>query len=62
MNDYMFFNTLRLHQSVKCLGWCQFCRNRLNRGRDSLCEFQYYASLACKCLFTPLFEIFLGKP
>ena len=31
-----------------------------NRTADEICEFQCYASLAWKCLFTPLFGVFGG--
>jgi len=37
---------------------CQMSSKSLER-RPRICEFQYYASLAWKCLFTPLFG-FLG--
>ena len=37
---------------------CQMSSKSLER-RPRMCEFQYYASLAWKCLFTPLFG-FLG--
>jgi len=43
---------VELHHCAK------FHRNRSNRAE--ICEFQYYASLAWKCLFTPLLGVFGG--
>jgi len=49
------FNGRKVKRS-KCISVLNFIE--IARTAAEICEFQYYASLAWKCLFTPLFEVF----
>jgi len=44
----------------KCITVPNFVEIAHDRTVAEICEFQYYASLAWKCLFTPLFGFFFG--
>jgi len=53
------FLTVGCVTNVKLRHRSKFRRNRSDRGRDiKNYEFQYYASLARKCLFTPFLGFF----
>ena len=60
-NFSLDFQNFNFQQSERSRGWnCITMPNFVEIARTAaeICEFQYYASLAWKCLFTPLFEFF----